>query len=160
MKLHLYSFLPIIGGIYGSFLGAYMRSDNKSPKTKRALQITGIFILVIFVASIIKIFIHWSPLLPTIFILSKWLSAAVNLWSNILASVPILDGLGFVARFGKSAPWTTLRIFGPFDDLHHNPTYRNRHKHPDQSVLHVEIQIHCQYHVHCFFLFFLTISGW
>ena len=48
--------LPLIGAVYGCLLGAYIRSDKKSSAKKISLWISGVMILILCVAVLIKAF--------------------------------------------------------------------------------------------------------
>lgn len=48
--------LPLIGAVYGCLLGAYIRSDKKSAAKKISLWISGVMILILCVAVLIKAF--------------------------------------------------------------------------------------------------------
>lgn len=53
MRVHLSMFMPLVGGIYGAFLGGYIHGGHKSRGGKLALIVGGVFVvllcLVVFV---------------------------------------------------------------------------------------------------------------
>ncbi len=49
-------FLPLLGALYGVFLGMYIRSEQKTPRKRTVLLISGILLFLICAAALIKAF--------------------------------------------------------------------------------------------------------
>lgn len=55
---HFTLLLPIASGIYGAFLGAYIRSPRKTPARKRALLLFGLLLAALSIINIVMAFRH------------------------------------------------------------------------------------------------------
>lgn len=56
MHIPYYIWLPIIGGIYGGFVGGYIKRGKHSAKQKTALLIIGVILAVVCLAVLIDAF--------------------------------------------------------------------------------------------------------
>lgn len=56
MILTISLFAPIVAGLYGALVGAYLHSKARSPKKKMALWATGILLLIIYIALMVIAF--------------------------------------------------------------------------------------------------------
>lgn len=56
MHIPYFIWLPIIGGIYGAFVGGYIRQGKHSAKQKTALLIIGVILAVVCLAVLIDAF--------------------------------------------------------------------------------------------------------
>lgn len=49
-------FLPLLGALYGVFLGMYIRSEQKTPRKRTVLLISGILLFLICATVLVKAF--------------------------------------------------------------------------------------------------------